>query len=61
MIAWSGERSGCSGWASRTAAGGRSSRGLNRTDVSYLPDLQAYLDNLLRNRERHRAATDIDA
>jgi Phage integrase family len=32
-----------------------------RTDVSYLPDLQAYLDDLLRTRERLRAATDIDA
>lgn len=31
-----------------------------RTDVSYLPDLQAYLDDLLRNRERVRAATDVD-
>ena len=31
-----------------------------RTDVSYLPDLQAYLDDLLRNRERVLAATDID-
>lgn len=32
-----------------------------RTDVSYLPDLQAYLDDLLRTRERLRAATDVDA
>jgi hypothetical protein len=32
-----------------------------RTDVSYLPDLQAYLDDLLRTRERLRAATDLDA
>lgn len=31
-----------------------------RTDVSYLPDLHTYLDDLLRNRERLRAATDID-
>src|SRR5680860_1863835 len=31
-----------------------------RTDVSYLPDLQAYLDDLLRNRERVLAATDIE-
>ncbi len=31
-----------------------------RTDISYLPDLQAYLDDLLRNRERVLAATDID-
>ncbi|MGI8307009.1 tyrosine-type recombinase/integrase [Saccharopolyspora hattusasensis] len=31
-----------------------------RTDVSYLPDLQAYLDDLLRNRERVLAASDID-
>ena len=31
-----------------------------RTDVSYLPDLHAYLDDLLRNRERLRAASDID-
>ncbi|MGH8887981.1 MAG: transposase [Egibacteraceae bacterium] len=30
-----------------------------RTDVSYLPDLQAYLDDLLRNRERVLAATGI--
>jgi integrase len=30
------------------------------TDVSYLPDLAAYLDDLLRNRERVTAATDID-
>lgn len=31
-----------------------------RTDVSYLPDLHGYLDDLLRNRERVLAATDID-
>ncbi len=33
-----------------------------RTDISYLPDLQAYLDDLLRSRERILAAatTDID-
>ena len=31
-----------------------------RTDVSYLPDLHAYLDDLLRNRERLMAASDID-
>jgi len=31
-----------------------------RTDVSYLPDLQAYLDDLLRNRERLLAATDVE-
>jgi Phage integrase family len=31
-----------------------------RTDVSYLPDLQAYLDDLLRSRERLLAAADID-
>jgi integrase len=31
-----------------------------RTDVSYLPDLQAHLDDLLRNRERVLAATDIE-
>ncbi|GAB5901876.1 hypothetical protein OKHIL_76880 [Mycolicibacterium mageritense] len=31
-----------------------------RTDISYLPDLQAHLDDLLRIRERLRAATDID-
>lgn len=31
-----------------------------RTDVSYLPDLHAYLDDLLRNRERLRAASDLD-
>jgi hypothetical protein len=31
-----------------------------RTDVSYLPDLQAYLDDLLRNRERLLATSDID-
>jgi hypothetical protein len=28
--------------------------------VSYLPDLHAYLDDLLRNRERVLAAADID-
>jgi hypothetical protein len=31
-----------------------------RTDVSYLPDLHAYLDDLLRNREKLLASTDID-
>jgi rRNA maturation endonuclease Nob1 len=31
-----------------------------RTDVSYLPDLQGHLDDLLRNRERLLAATEID-
>jgi hypothetical protein len=31
-----------------------------RTDVSYLPDLHAYLDDLLRNRERLLAATDLE-
>jgi len=31
-----------------------------RTDVSYLPDLRAHLDDLLRNRERLRAATDVE-
>ena len=31
-----------------------------RTDVSYLPDLHAYLDDLLRTRERLLAATDLD-
>jgi integrase len=31
-----------------------------RTDASYLPDLHAYLDDLLRNSERLRAAVDID-
>jgi integrase len=31
-----------------------------RTDVSYLPDLHTYLDDLLRNRERVLAASDID-
>ncbi|MGH8296840.1 MAG: tyrosine-type recombinase/integrase, partial [Steroidobacteraceae bacterium] len=31
-----------------------------RTDVSYLPDLQAYADDLLRNRERLLAATELD-
>jgi integrase len=31
-----------------------------RTDVSYLPDLTAYLDDLLRNRERLLAASDLD-
>src|SRR6202030_4712352 len=29
-----------------------------RTDVSYLPDLTAYLDDLLRTRERLAAALD---
>jgi integrase len=32
-----------------------------RTDVSYLPDLQAYLDDLLRTRERLLATSDLDA
>ncbi|CQD22287.1 site-specific recombinase XerD [Mycobacterium europaeum] len=32
-----------------------------RTDVSYLPDLHAYLDDLLRTRERLLATTDLDA
>lgn len=31
-----------------------------RTDVSYLPDLQAYLDDLLRNRERLLATKDLE-
>jgi hypothetical protein len=31
-----------------------------RTDVSYLPDLQAYLDDLLRTRERLLATGDLD-
>src|SRR5450755_3829766 len=31
-----------------------------RTDVSYLPDLTAYLDDLLRTRERLSAVTGID-
>lgn len=31
-----------------------------RTDVSYLPDLHAHLDDLLRTRERLRAATDSE-
>ena len=31
-----------------------------RTDVSYLPDLTAYLDDLLRTRERLAAAAGID-
>jgi integrase len=31
-----------------------------RTDVSYLPDLHAYLDDLLRNRERVLAAAGLD-
>ena len=35
-------------------------RGHFRTDVSYLPDLHAYLDDLLGNRERVLAATDVD-
>ena len=30
------------------------------TDVSYLPDLQAYLDDLLRTRERLLATSDLD-
>ncbi len=33
---------------------------LSRTDVSYLPDLRAHLDDLLRNRERVLAAADLD-
>lgn len=32
-----------------------------RSDVSYLPDLEAYLADLLRNRERLLAAVDADA
>ena len=31
-----------------------------RTDVSYLPGLQAYLDDLLRSRERLLAAAELD-
>ncbi|MGI8809804.1 MAG: tyrosine-type recombinase/integrase [Acidimicrobiales bacterium] len=31
-----------------------------RTDISYLPDLQAYLDDLLANRERVLAATEVE-
>ncbi|MET9183108.1 hypothetical protein ABZX88_33605 [Kitasatospora aureofaciens] len=31
-----------------------------RTDVSYLPDLEAYLADLLRNRERLLSAVDVD-
>jgi integrase len=31
-----------------------------RTDVSYLPDLQGYLEDLLRTRERLLAASDLD-
>ncbi len=31
-----------------------------RTDVSYLPDLHAYLQDLLRNREKLMTTTDID-
>jgi hypothetical protein len=31
-----------------------------RTDVSYLPDLTAYLQDLLRDRERILAATDLE-
>jgi len=31
-----------------------------RTDISYLPDLRAYLDDLLRNRERVLAATGLE-
>ncbi|MDQ3454474.1 MAG: site-specific integrase [Actinomycetota bacterium] len=31
-----------------------------RTDVSYLPDLHAYLDDLLRNRERLLACSELD-
>ncbi|MFD3422055.1 hypothetical protein [Streptomyces decoyicus] len=30
------------------------------TDVSYLPDLRAYLDDLLRTREKLRAMTEAD-
>jgi hypothetical protein len=30
------------------------------SDVSYLPDLQAYLDDLLRSKERLLAATELD-
>ncbi|MFD1145638.1 hypothetical protein [Saccharothrix hoggarensis] len=30
------------------------------TDISYLPDLEAYLADLLRNRERLRAVVDAD-
>ncbi|MGW0916764.1 tyrosine-type recombinase/integrase [Streptomyces sp. NPDC002784] len=32
-----------------------------RTDISYLPELQAYLDDLLRSRERLAAMTEADA
>jgi integrase len=32
-----------------------------RSDVSYLPELKSYLQQLLADRERLRAATDIDA
>ena len=31
-----------------------------RTDISYLPDLHAYLDDLLRNRERVLSAADVE-
>ncbi|MGH9222909.1 MAG: transposase [Acidimicrobiales bacterium] len=31
-----------------------------RTDVSYLPDLQAYLDDLLRKRERLLACSELE-
>lgn len=31
-----------------------------RTDPSYLPELRAYLDTLLRDRERLAAATELD-
>jgi hypothetical protein len=31
-----------------------------RTDISYLPDLHAYLDDLLRTRERLLATTELD-
>lgn len=31
-----------------------------RTDISYLPDLHAYLDDLLRTRERLLATTDLE-
>jgi hypothetical protein len=34
--------------------------GFFRTDASYRPDLQAHLVDLLRNRERLRAAVDVD-
>ena len=31
-----------------------------RTDISYLPDLQAHLDDLLRNREKLLATQDLE-